>query len=179
MMKTKSNSILQQLFSIPLDDEKYLIYAPLKRIAFIGNTALVNTIHECCLHSDTPDLAANGPGRLDFLHRLDFFKPEPHPHDEYRQRGIQYDAVILFLTNQCNLRCTYCYASSGKYRPRRMSWEVARSGIDFVMDEVIKNRSSVITLGFHGGGEPTLNWDVTPDVNSGHEALSHAASCLA
>jgi uncharacterized protein len=41
-----------------------------------------------------------------------------------------------------------------------MPWEIAKAGIDWVMSEVIRNRSSSMTLGFHGGGEPTLNWDI-------------------
>ena len=171
-MKINKNTILQQVFSIPLDDARYLIYAPLKGIAFIGNPALVNFIYEDCLHSDpvppnrptTPLNTSNRdeiePDNLSFLHRLGFFKPESPPPDEYQQKGIQYDAVILFLTNQCNLRCSYCYASSGENNPKEMPWEIAQSAIGQVMSEVIKNKSSAMTLGFHGGGEPTLNWDI-------------------
>ncbi len=40
-----------------------------------------------------------------------------------------------------------------------MKWEIAQAAIEYVLREVKKNRSESITLGFHGGGEPTLNWD--------------------
>ncbi|MBI5746569.1 MAG: radical SAM protein [Nitrospirae bacterium] len=162
----------QQIFSIPLDNERYLIYAPLKGIAFIGNPPLINAIFEHCRHMgashphistpscDRPHHGERVLDDLDFLHRLDFFQPEPFPIDEYQQKGVQYDAVILFLTNQCNLRCSYCYASSGEYQMKQMPWEIAKASIGLVIGEVIKNQSPSMTLGFHGGGEPTLNWPI-------------------
>jgi uncharacterized protein len=95
-----------------------------------------------------------------FLNNLDFFYPEPIPADNYKKKGVQYDTAVLFLTNQCNLRCSYCYASSGEFPQKRMTWEIAKAGIDFVLDQVKKNHSQTMTVGFHGGGEPTLNWDI-------------------
>lgn len=170
IVNNKHNGILQQIFTIPIDGEKYIVYAPLKGIAFICNSSLVNAVFEQCSNFDTAahlsnSLSSNSSSihindNLAFLENLDFFKPEPLPVDEYEQKGIQYDAVVLFLTNQCNLRCTYCYASSGEHKPQQMQWDLAKDAIDFVMNEVIKNHSSSMSLGFHGGGEPTLNWNV-------------------
>ncbi|MCZ7356620.1 MAG: radical SAM protein [Candidatus Methanoperedens sp.] len=179
----EENNILQQIFSVPLDNEKYLIYAPLKGIAFIGNTSLVNAIFEQCsnLNTSIPKSFRTPSGTprfekmrtdLDFLQKLDFFQLEALPEDEYQQKGIQYDAVILFLTNQCNLRCSYCYASSGEHKSQQMPWEIAKAGIDFVMGEVIKNQSPTMTLGFHGGGEPTLNWEVLTKATEYAHSLS-------
>jgi len=156
-MKINDNSLLQQIYSIPIDEKKYLIYAPLKGIAFIGNTPLVNTIVEQC---QCPSSSLKVTDKIEFLYQLNFFQPEPLPVDKYQTKGIQYDAVILFLTNQCNLHCSYCYAFSGEYPPKTMSWEIAKAAIDFVMEDVIKYQSSAMTLGFHGGGEPTLNWEI-------------------
>ena len=70
---TKNNQILKQLFSIPLGKDKYLIYAPLKRTAFIANPALVNAIIDRCQHSEA----------LTFLEQINFFEPEQPPQDEY------------------------------------------------------------------------------------------------
>ena len=161
-MRVKDNLLLQQIFSIPLDKEKYLIYAPLKETAFICNRALLNSIFDRCsrpLLSISEDKVVK-TDTFFLLHKLGFFQPEPFPKDQYLHQGIQYDAVILFLTNQCNLRCSYCYASAGEYKAAQMPWEIAKAGIDWVMSEVIQNRLPTITLGFHGGGEPTLNWDI-------------------
>lgn len=164
--------ILNQIFSIPLEEGKYLIYAPLKGIAFIGNAPLINEIVEYSqrltqnelpqhlISCDSSRHEKESNDVIGFLNQLDFFYPEPIPMDNYHKRGVQYDTIILFLTNQCNLRCSYCYASSNEYPQKMMTWEIAKTGIDFVLDHVKKNDSPVMTLGFHGGGEPTLNWDI-------------------
>lgn len=163
--------ISEQIFSIPLDKEKHIIYAPLKGIVFVANGALVNAIADRCAklnkstypaYAVSHDEVADGgsPDKLQFLHDVGFFRPEPLPTDEFRDKGVQYDAVVLFLTNQCSLRCIYCYASSGEYSKKQMSWEIAKASIDHVLNEMIRNDSSEMTIGFHGGGEPTLNWNI-------------------
>ena len=149
------NKLIQQVFSIPIDDNKYLIYAPLKGVAFLANPQMVNLIFRQCSNKTAQPMNVS----LRFLYDFNFFTPEPLPKDEYLDKGINYDAVVLFLTNQCNMRCTYCYASSGEFTPNTMKWEIAQAAIDYVLKEAKKNCSESITLGFHGGGEPTLNWD--------------------
>ena len=143
------NALLEQIFSIPLEEEKYIVYAPLKGVAFIANPALVNALVDQC-RAEHPQEVDNSS--LEFLHRLDFFSPAPPPVDEYAKGGVAYDTVVLFATNQCNLRCAYCYASSGEFRPKMMSWEVAQAAVDRVMDDVLARGGTEMTLGFHGGG---------------------------
>jgi len=58
----------------------------------------------------------------------------------------------LFLTEACNLRCDYCFVAT-KRAYRRMSWEVAKRAIDFLMKES-KEEKEVEILFF--GGEPLL-----------------------
>ncbi len=149
--------LLEQIFSIPLEHDKFLVYAPLKGIAFIANTAMVNSLADAC---SAPDLTADAfsNSHIDFLRQLDFFTPASPPPDEYAANGVAYDTAILFLTNQCSLRCAYCYASSGEFTPKMMTWEVAKAAIDRVMGDVLARGGSNMTLGFHGGGEPTMNW---------------------
>jgi uncharacterized protein len=183
-VKSDENILLKQIFSIALGKEKYIIYAPLKGIAFVANPRLVNDIFEFAKCPNSSSLPSNKtasessfskeklPDEFDFLHNLSFFQAEPFPVDEYKDQGVQYDAVVLFLTNQCNLRCLYCYASSGEFPVKRMTWEVARRSIDYVTEEVIRNQSSEMTLGFHGGGEPTLNWDILTKATDYAQALA-------
>ncbi|MCL1889239.1 MAG: radical SAM protein [Desulfovibrionaceae bacterium] len=147
----------EQIFSIPLEKGKFLVYAPLKGIAFIANAALVNAIVAQC-RAKRPQKP--GDPNLEFLRRIDFFSPAPPPADEYAARGVAYDTAVLFLTNRCNLRCSYCYASSGDFAPKMMSWEIARAAVDRVLDEVAGRGENEMTLGFHGGGEPTMNWKI-------------------
>jgi len=60
----------------------------------------------------------------------------------------------LVLTEDCNLRCDYCWIPK---RPLHMSWEVARQALEFLFEESRDAQDLEITL---FGGEPLLAWDV-------------------
>ncbi len=70
--------------------------------------------------------------------------------------------IILQVTQQCNLRCSYC-AYSGLYSNRRehsckkMSFELAKKAIDFFIDRTSQRDSIVISF---YGGEPLLEFDL-------------------
>jgi len=66
--------------------------------------------------------------------------------------------VIIFVTSDCNLRCVYCYADSGKYHSV-VSLENAKILIKNVSQKVDK-----LILDFHGGGEPLLYFDVIKEI---------------
>ena len=66
--------------------------------------------------------------------------------------------VTLFPTNQCNLRCIYCYASAGDSDPLTMDWLYAVSAVNLIISNAIKLGDKLISLGFHGGGEPLFPW---------------------
>lgn len=61
----------------------------------------------------------------------------------------------LFLTENCNLRCDYCFVK-GK-NPKDMPWEVARMSVDLLFRE--SRDSKELSIIFFGG-EPLLSWDV-------------------
>lgn len=68
--------------------------------------------------------------------------------------------VTFIVTEDCNLRCTYCYLC-GKNQANRMSFETARRGIDLIL-----SKSSVydsIILEFIGG-EPFLEIDLIDEI---------------
>lgn len=60
----------------------------------------------------------------------------------------------LVLTEDCTLRCDYCWIPK---RPEYMSWEVAKRAIEFLFEESRDARDLEITL---FGGEPLLAWEV-------------------
>ncbi len=156
--------LLKQIFSIPAGDNSFLVYAPLKRIAFIANSALVNEIiirssGETSVSRESGTITgSSGAVNLDILDELNFFVPEAFPVDDFPGKGTYYDSVVLFLTNECNLRCKYCYASSGEYPVKRMESETAMAAIDMIFRSIKENSLKHASLGFHGGGEPSLNW---------------------
>src|SRR5271165_1519776 len=71
--------------------------------------------------------------------------------------------VVLNLTNQCNLACTYCYEYSEDKisdtvgKPKYMTPDVAESALDMLIDES-SGRSAIHVTFF--GGETLLNFPV-------------------
>ncbi|MDR2146672.1 MAG: radical SAM protein [Tannerella sp.] len=161
-MKYKANPtalprLSAEVFSIPLDGERYLIYAPLRRAAFVGNAQTVNFL--AGLKANIHDAAADPDGSLaDFLRQIEMVDAEPETPPAERFTGTPEPcALTLLLTTSCNLRCTYCYASAGDTPQQSMPLHVAKRGIDFIIANALRKKESHIELGFHGGGEPTLN----------------------
>ena len=165
------NTVLQtiprlsaEIFVVPTEDtenpDSYLVYAPLRRSAFVAHSNVVNFIAD--LGEGYYDTDFDADGRLSrWLRALGILDGNPESRPEIRSEGPpEPTGVTLFLTTGCNLRCTYCYASAGDTPVRHMSIEVARQGIDFVSDNALRKGLDHFQLAFHGGGEPTLNWKV-------------------
>ena len=72
-------------------------------------------------------------------------------------------ALCLHVAHTCNLNCSYCFASQGKYHGERalMSFEVGKQALDFLMDNSGTRRNLEVDF---FGGEPLMNWDVVKDL---------------
>ena len=68
-------------------------------------------------------------------------------------------ALCLHVAHTCNLNCSYCFASQGKYHGDRalMSYEVGKRALDFLMEH--SGTRTNLEVDFFGG-EPLMNWDV-------------------
>ena len=69
-------------------------------------------------------------------------------------------ALCLHVSHDCNLRCKYCFASTGDFgtgHRMTMDFETAKRAIDFVIAKSGHRRN--IEVDFFGG-EPLMNWDV-------------------
>lgn len=68
-------------------------------------------------------------------------------------------ALCLHVAHVCNLNCSYCFASQGKYHGDRalMSYEVGKQALDFLVANS-KGRHNLEVDFF--GGEPLMNFDV-------------------
>lgn len=85
-----------------------------------------------------------------------------HPADDILKFECERNlhTLILQVTQNCNLRCSYC-TYSGMYENRgrsdkTMSIELAKKGVDFLIRHSSKNK--MIAIGFYGG-EPLLRFD--------------------
>ncbi len=68
-------------------------------------------------------------------------------------------ALCLHIAHTCNLNCSYCFASQGKYHGERavMSYEVGKRALDFLVENSGTRRNLEVDF---FGGEPLLNFDV-------------------
>lgn len=66
-------------------------------------------------------------------------------------------ALTLFMIQECNLRCTYCYAEEGEYHDKgRMNEDVAFAAVDYLIENAPKELEELGLIFF--GGEPLLNF---------------------
>jgi uncharacterized protein len=68
-------------------------------------------------------------------------------------------ALCLHVAHTCNLNCSYCFASQGKYHGDRalMSFEVGKRALDFLIEN--SGTRTNLEVDFFGG-EPLMNWNV-------------------
>lgn len=72
-------------------------------------------------------------------------------------------ALCLHVAHTCNLNCSYCFASQGKYHGDRdvMSFEVGKRALDFLIENSGTRHNLEVDF---FGGEPLMNWQVVKDL---------------
>ena len=72
-------------------------------------------------------------------------------------------ALCLHVAHTCNLNCSYCFASQGKYHGDRavMSFEVGKRALDFLVEHSGTRRNLEVDF---FGGEPLMNFQVVKDL---------------
>ena len=72
-------------------------------------------------------------------------------------------ALCLHVAHTCNLNCSYCFASQGKYHGDRalMSLEVGKRALDFLIEHSGTRRNLEVDF---FGGEPLMNFDVVKEL---------------
>ena len=68
-------------------------------------------------------------------------------------------ALCLHIAHTCNLNCSYCFASQGKFHGERavMSFEVGKQALDYLIENSGSRRNLEVDF---FGGEPLLNFGV-------------------
>ncbi len=130
-------------------DRYCLLYFPLKeKIALVDNTLLGNIKNNKLIPEFKEILKTKD---------IDVIKIET----DGNPKGSIPPDLMLLPTSDCNLRCRYCYSSGGETK-KYLPWDVAKAAIDFSFNNLMKmkDKKKRFHLGFLGGGEPTLNWEV-------------------
>ena len=135
--------------------EKYLTHTPEEIVAFILEK-----------YKDTPEVTREEV--LECIGDIEALKESGKlfSEDQYEELAYNYKnnsnvikALCLHVAHTCNLNCSYCFASQGKYQGDRalMSFEVGKQAFDFLIANSGTRRNLEVDF---FGGEPLMNWDV-------------------
>ena len=108
------------------------------------------------------------------------------------ERAFEPECLTLYLSNRCNLGCSYCFAMPSEptaARNRRrlypsvdhdfplLDLRIATAAARLVARHCVR-KSKPLALVVHGGGEPTQHWDLLRQVRANVEqvAADHALS---
>ena len=83
--------------------------------------------------------------------------------DVLKSKNNVVKALCLHVAHTCNLNCSYCFASQGKYHGEKalMSFEVGKAALDFLIKNSGTRRNLEVDF---FGGEPLMNWQVVKDL---------------
>lgn len=123
-----------------------------EKYASSGITA--QDIEEC--YEDVQDLKEQGN-----LFAEDTYEPLA---DTFKKKsGNVVKALCLHVAHICNLNCSYCFASQGKFHGERavMSLEVGKRALDFLVQNSGTRHNLEVDF---FGGEPLMNFKVVKDL---------------
>ena len=154
------------------DERGPILYAPLGNLMARANEPAVAAA--LAYARDSSSLDAMTPEErtvVEVLGERGFFAHRAYPRHETGFRPAQ---VTLFPTNNCNLRCSYCYAFGGEGGGNgepltRMDLRVAQRAIDLVAKNA-KERAAEgepirnFLVSIHGNGEPFCAYDLVREI---------------
>jgi uncharacterized protein len=152
-------------YKIPLQsqddcDNLYIIFRPLLGLAFIGNRKMAD-IAEDIFHNNHFEIRRPEFQEISqFLNAIGFLKKDPQEPSTPGGKSFLPTHTVLLLTNQCQMKCIYCYAAGGDFPKKELSIETAFNAIDIVYQNALTLNLPSFSVSFHGGGEPIMAWQV-------------------
>jgi uncharacterized protein len=168
---------LREFHSFEAAGERFLYLVPSAAVFALDecSTALIDELRsaprerESLVRALAPRFGVEAvSGTIDELRRVravgDLTPPETPPKI-LPLKPVPLQTLVVNVTNQCNLSCTYCYeygedkivdTENGK-QPKFMSAETARASVDFALRESRESRTAHITF---FGGETLMNFPV-------------------
>lgn len=83
--------------------------------------------------------------------------------DRFRNKSPVIKALCLHVAHDCNINCTYCFASQGEFKGPRslLDFETGKKALDFLVDRSGNRRNLEVDF---FGGEPLMNFQVVKDL---------------
>ena len=86
------------------------------------------------------------------------------------------ECLTLYLSNQCQLACSYCYAASERH-PSAQTSAVIREEVALAAARLVAGHcaehNKPFYLVLHGGGEPMLHWELVERLEAATRRIAH------
>jgi uncharacterized protein len=153
-------NITTDVFTLDYKDNLSILYAPLVGFACVLNRDSMDLLAELEDH-DGHSFTSKQEDFINVLIKRRVINSEEPCAPQKREAGeLVPSKLTLFPTNQCNLKCIYCYADAGDLRPKTMDFSIAVSAIEYFISVLKKERKTVFPMELHGGGEPLYAWSL-------------------
>jgi len=78
-------------------------------------------------------------------------------------KGAVIKSMCMHLSHDCNMRCRYCFASTGNFGGQRvlMNYETGKAALDFLIERSGSRKHLEVDF---FGGEPLMNFDVMKEL---------------
>jgi uncharacterized protein len=153
-------SLTPELYLIPNAGDRNILYFPLSGLLIEANDTLLNLIYH--FSDKEPDqLNEEELEQFSYLLEKGLISKKGNPHQLFPETGDDVPhKLTLFPTNDCNLSCTYCYASGSRSKRLVMSLALVEAAVEYYLNLMRNENRSVFNLELHGGGEPLYEWDL-------------------
>ena len=144
-------------FIIPINGQ-FLLYAPLKRLLYCLNENALYEVSQGLFQSNHNTLPLTTSGIVKEL----VSTPDIAVSDQLSEI-FSWHELTLDLSTECTSSCVYCYAEAGERTIKFMDLNCAIAAIDLCVKKILTLPSTdehYLNLAFHGGSEPTTNWNL-------------------
>lgn len=158
----KPYRITTDLYTLPGKiRRRNIIYAPCLGVVLQADNAAMELISDI-ENLDYESLSDEKRAMLDYYIQKGIVNGD----DTFRikEENTVAEKLTLFPTNNCNLRCRYCYAGKCQSAVKTMDIKTAVNAIHNHGKILKKNDRSRFTLELHGGGEPFFEFELVKEI---------------
>lgn len=143
-------SLRNNLFIIPVENGRNIIYSPLHGAAFYASDTAATLSEAYIRGEEIIEDEENSPlvKHIRLLEEKQVFEPQSKTINTT-------SSLVVILSQMCNLACSYCYAQDARSKDV-LPQDKLKTAIDYIFDNGSKKKH----FSFIGGGEPTLTWDL-------------------
>jgi len=153
-----------ELFTIPNKEGKTILYFPLAGLLIDADNSLINLLD----HFEDKELSNLTPEeekQIDYFLKKGIITKKGSTQHIIPEIDKDFPhKLTLFPSNNCNLECTYCYASKSRSKHLVMDWGIIESAVEFYINLMHQENRTIFNLELHGGGEPFYEWNLVQNI---------------